>query len=79
MTTLQIGNLPATMTDAMLLQMFSPFGATTASVQISANNHAPRTCGLVAIPDYFQALAAITTLNGSHTPGSAPLSVSIKN
>lgn len=79
MTTLEIGNLPLTMTDSMLLQMFSPFGATTASIQISANGHPPRACGLVTVPDIFQALTAVATLSRARTAGQGPLSVSIKN
>ncbi len=79
MTTLSVENLPLSMTAAMLLQMFAEFGAISATVQISANGHPPRTCGLVTRPDSFSALTAIATLNGKQTPGQAPISVSIKN
>jgi len=66
MTNIYVGNLPYTMTEAELEQVFSPHGEVSrASVITDRETGRSRGFGFIEMPNDEEAAAAIEALNGS--------------
>ena len=71
---LYVGNLPYSTTDPQLMELFSPFGATSAETLSYAETGRARGCGYVEISEDDRGRAAIAEMNGK-TYGGRPLRV----
>ena len=67
-----VGNLPYSVDDAALQELFAEFGEiSSAQVIIDRDTGRPRGFGFVEMPDQSEAEAAIEALNGKEVDGRA--------
>ncbi|HUY28567.1 MAG TPA: hypothetical protein VMV27_14240 [Candidatus Binataceae bacterium] len=71
-----VGNLPFATTDPQLMELFSPFGCTSAETLSYPENGRARGCGYVEISETEGGNAAIAEMNGKPY-GGRPLKVEI--